>query len=81
MVVASIKEKAGRYENNKLTSQRADGQVFKQGWDCSQIGSEEEEEEGWQEKTRWLCNGRRMKKGRKRHKSGRHAKGTRVGGA
>ena len=48
-VVASIKEKAGRYENAKLTSQRTTEQNVKQGWDCSQIGNEEEEEEEvWQ---------------------------------
>ena len=44
-VVASIKEKAGMYENAKLTSQRTIGQNVKQGWDCSQVGNEEEEEE------------------------------------
>ena len=33
------------YENAKLTSQRTIGQNVKQGWDCSQVGNEEEEEE------------------------------------
>ena len=44
-VVASIKEKAGMYENAKLTLQRTIGQDVKLGWDCSQIRNEEEEEE------------------------------------
>ena len=49
-MVESIKLKAGRYENSKLTSQRTFGQNVKQDWDCSQVGNEEEEEEEvWQE--------------------------------
>ena len=62
IVMESIKEKAGRYVNAKLTSQRTIGQNVKQGWDCSQIGNEEEEEEEVvKKKTRWFCNVRRMR--------------------
>ena len=54
-MVTSIKEKAGKYENAKLTSQRTLGQNVKQGWDCSQIVNEEEEdEEVWQEENQMV---------------------------
>ena len=61
-VVAVIKEKAGVHEDAKSTAQRTVGQSVNQSWDCSQIDSqEEEEEEYWQRRTRWKCNGLRMR--------------------
>ena len=42
---AGIKEKAGMHEGAKSGAQRTVGQSVKQGWDCSKIENEEEEEE------------------------------------
>ena len=61
-VVAVIKEKTGVHEDAKSTAQRTVGQSVKQSWGCSQIDSqEEEEEEYWQRRTRWKCKGLRMR--------------------
>ena len=66
-VVTSIKEKAGRYENAKLTSQRTLGQNVKQGWDCSQIVNGRRGGRGSlaRRKPKWFCSGRRMRSWRR----------------
>ena len=60
-MVADIEKKARAQVDDKLIAQRTVGHSVKQSWDGSQIENEEEEEEDdWQNGTRWKCTGLRM---------------------
>ena len=89
-VVVGMKEKANAHDEAKATAQRTAGQSVMRSWDCSQIGSEEEEEEElWQKENQmelqW-AEGEKLEESLEQRRmercffaGGSHAKGTRIG--